>query len=267
MPEGDTIHKVAAAMRPFLLDQVCVDGWARDARLRFEDRRVISIEPLGKHLLIGFEDGFTLRSHLGLSGIWHRYSPGEAWKRPGWQVGLFLQTARDVLVCFQPKDVAWIRTRDLRHDPAIGALGPDLLDHPDLDEVLSRSRAVPPSTAIADLILDQRVASGAGNVYKSEVCFLEKVHPFTTIGELTDEHLVSIWARAVVLLEANLGPWFRTTTVDRRVAKKPKHPYYVYSRGGEPCLVCGARIESAPQGPHGRITWWCPRCQDTVHTF
>jgi endonuclease-8 len=261
MPEGDTIHKVAAAMRPFLLDKVCIDGWTRDGRLRLEDRRVLSVDPLGKQLLIGFEDGFTLRSHLGMSGSWHRYAPGEAWTRPRWQVGAFVQTADDVLVCFQPKEVEWVRTRDVKGHPVVGRLGPDLLDSPDLDVVVHRSRAVPQATAVADLILDQRVACGAGNVYKSEVCFIERVHPYTPIAELSDPRLRAIWAKARDLLEANLGPWFRTTTVDRRVAKKPARPYFVYSRGGEPCLVCGSRIRSAPQGPYARITWWCPTCQ------
>lgn len=261
MPEGDTIHKVAAAMRPFLLDRVCVDGWARDARLRFEDRRVIAIDPVGKHLLIGFEDGFTLRTHLGLTGSWHRYSPGETWKKPRWQVGAFLQTETDVLVCYAPKDVAWVRTRDLRHHAPVASLGPDLLAAPDLADVVRRSRERDPGTEIANLILDQRVASGAGNVYKSEVCFIERIHPFTPISALTDDQLRAIWTRTRDLLEANLGPWFRTTTVDRRVAKKPLHPYYVYKRAGEPCLVCGATIRREAQGPQLRSTYWCPSCQ------
>jgi endonuclease-8 len=133
-------------------------------------------------------------------------------------------------------------------------LGPDLCEtDADLDAVVRRARTlVDPSTELGVALLDQRIASGIGNVYKSEACWAERVDPFVTLGVLNDERLHAVFARAASQLRANLGPG-RRTTVPGGLA--------VYGRTRRPCRACMTPIRSRRQGEHARTTYWCPTCQ------
>ncbi len=105
---------------------------------------------------------------------------------------------------------------------------------------------------IADVLLDQRVASGIGNVYKSEVLWSLQTNPFDTIDTVADERLAQLYRRASRLLIANLTTTSRTT-VPGGLA--------VYGRRGKPCRRCATPILKKDQGQFARITTWCPRCQ------
>jgi endonuclease-8 len=144
-------------------------------------------------------------------------------------------------------------------------LGPDLLA-PSFDAagVVARARAVAAATTVGELLLDQRVACGIGNVYKSEVLFLEKLDPFAPVSRLDDECLARLYLRARGLMQANLGPWRRTTTTDLRRggwAPRGSAALHVYRRHPRPCLVCGTPVARAMQGSPERSTYYCPRCQ------
>ena len=105
---------------------------------------------------------------------------------------------------------------------------------------------------LVDVLLQQRAASGIGNVYKSELLFLEQHAPLTELRSVNDDALRALYERAHVLLRQNLGPGLRRT-----------HPggLWVYRRGGEGCLKCGTRIQRARLGRHARSTYWCASCQ------
>jgi endonuclease-8 len=112
-----------------------------------------------------------------------------------------------------------------------------------------------PAALVGEVLLDQRVACGVGNVYRSEVLFAEGVHPFLPIGTLdpaTARRLIETSAR---LLRANLHHSARITTVD------DPGGLAVYGRAGRPCVRCGRRIESRRLGDHSRGVFWCPTCQ------
>jgi endonuclease-8 len=255
VPEGDTIFRVAEVLRPMLVGKRLVEAWCRDTRAELKGRAVEAVEAVGKHLLVTLEGGIVLRSHLGLHGSWHRYDPGERWKRPRHQAGILLATAEDVLVCFGPQQVELIRARDVPRHRVLSALGPDLcLPEVDWDEVLARARAAPQSAG--DLLLDQRVASGIGNVYRNDVLFLERIHPATPSEELDDEVILRLFRLCHELLRLNLGPGARDTTRGAVPSRT-----WVYGRGGRPCFRCGTRIEKALQGTRARVTTWCPTCQ------
>ncbi|MDQ3812139.1 MAG: DNA glycosylase, partial [Chloroflexota bacterium] len=103
MPEGDTIFKTAAALRPLLVGRVVLAARARQpgpAIERVVGSQVLAVEPRGKHLVIRFSSGVALHSHLRMSGAWHRYAPGERWKRPAWQARVVLEVPDHVIVCF-----------------------------------------------------------------------------------------------------------------------------------------------------------------------
>ena len=253
MPEGDTIHRVATRLRPALVGHELV---------RFEAPRaagvppavgtlVESVEAAGKHLLIAFADGIVLRTHLRMSGSWHLYRTGERWQKPAHLVRALVEVEGWVAVCFSAPVVV------LERSPAVGHLGPDLCrPDADLDECVARlATLADPATEVADVLLDQRIACGVGNVYKSEVCFAERISPRAAVGgvdEATRRRLVEVASR---MLRANLDGGPRTTTAG------PPGSVAVYGRAGQPCRRCGSPIRVARTGPHARSTYWCPSCQ------
>ena len=266
MPEGDTVHKVAAALDPLLegqvLRRVLVGRGPKVGLGNFGDlegRRVEAVFPKGKHLFLRLEGGILLRTHLGLHGSWHRYRPDEAWRKSESQASLALWTDRDVLVCFHAREVECLRAEGFQSADATSRLGPDLLaPEIDLEEVLRRARELlEPATPLVDVLLDQRVASGIGNVYKSEVLFLEGADPAGGLGDTPDDTLRRLFRTARDLLLRNLGGGPRTT----RFEADRRGRLWVYSRRGRPCLRCTTAVQFARFGRGLRATYWCPRCQ------
>jgi endonuclease-8 len=264
MPEGDTIHKVAAAIRERLEGEALARAWARELELSsLAGRRVELVDALGKHLLVSVEGGRSLRTHLGMHGSWHRYPVGKPWKRPRRQASLLLATAADEFVCFNARDVELLHTAGIRNSNFVARLGPDLIsDAPAPGELVRRTREVGEAgMPLADVLLDQRLACGVGNVYKSEVLFLERCNPWARLGDISDGQLEALWNLAAQLLRANLGGGRRVT----RPQQDGLGRLWVYGRSGQRCLRCGrARIAARRMGAHHRSTYWCPACQAGV---
>lgn len=264
MPEGDTVFKLAHYLRPALKGYRLLGGRlaprpeADLSGIMLAGRRVEDVFARGKHLFIAFDDGRLLRSHLGMHGSWHGYARDESWQRPTRQASIVLETEPRVFVCFNAAQVEWLLADGLRERSFRQGLGPDLLgDGLDADGIARRARTRPASTPIADVLLDQRIACGVGNVYKSEVLFIERLHPLTRLDQCDDDRLRSLYRQAADLLHANLGSGPRIT----RHARDQAGGQWVYGRTGLPCLACDAPILSARLGGHQRSTFWCPVCQ------
>jgi len=271
MAEGDTLARIAVGLRPHLAGRVVLSARARlpgPQVSRVVGQRIDAVEAVGKNLLIRFENGLELRTHLGLHGSWHRYRPGEAWRRPASRAVLILEVPGAVAVCFDAPVVELFEARAEVVHPAIGDLGPDLLD-PAFDATEARRRIRLPARAdreIGEVLLDQRAMAGVGNVYKSEVLFLERVDPFAAVSTLDDETLDRLvgTARRLMIDNARPGaPAGRTTTLDPRTgARLAPSRLWVYDRAGRPCHRCGTLLRSGPQGSElPRTTYWCPSCQ------
>jgi endonuclease-8 len=269
MPEGDTVHKIARALRPQLEGARLERLWLRDeggAVAALAGARVEEVVALGKHLLValaprGGGGDRVLHVHLGMHGRWRRLEPGAA---VGAAPRLRIETAAARFACFRAPVVELMPRAHLRGHPVLARLGPDLLAE-DFDPaaIVARARRRDPAT-VAELLLDQTVACGLGNVYKSELLFLEGIGPRAQPRALADERLAALYRRGRELLLANLGGWRRTTTRPVRPGEPwlPGAPrLWVYGRHGQPCLRCGAPIAVARQGDAARATWWCPRCQ------
>ena len=209
MPEGDTLYRTAAGLRPHLLGRPVIAASARQPGPRAEmlvGATVTLVESRGKHLLIGFDSGLELRTHLGMHGSWHRYAPGERW-----------------------------------HGPP--------------------SRA--PLT-IAEALLDQRALAGIGNVYKSEVLFVERVDPFACVADLNDETVRRLVMTSRRLLLVNREDGARVTTDPNVAGRGGPGRLWVYGRAGRPCRHCGQVVLARQHGRLNRRTYWCPVCQPAV---
>lgn len=256
MPEGDTIHRAANRLRPALEGHTLV---------RFEAPRLVgdrptageridAVEARGKHLLVHFAGGLTLRTHLRMTGSWHLYRTGERWQKPAHLLRALVEADSGwVAVCFQAPVVETYH-RGAGEPPELAALGPDLTtDAPDIDAAIARIGAIAGAgTEVADVLLDQRMAAGIGNVYKSEVLFLHRLDPFTPVSDVDTERLRGILTTAHELLRANLGTSRRTTY---------RGGLAVYGRQGQECPRCGTPVRMRLQGPMARSTYWCPSCQ------
>lgn len=278
MPEGDTIHTLAAAIRAQLAGQtllkvrmrpeprghfkrggsVATPGVA-SAEGELEGRVVRDVYALGKHLFMALDDGLLLRSHLGMFGTWHRYGPAEPWQKPAWRASLALWTDRDVFVCFNAKELEVLKAGSIDHDNLVKRLGPDLLAPDfDLSAVIRRARELCAADApLVDVLLDQRIACGIGNVYKSEVLFIEAQHPLGRLRSMGDEALGRLYATARSLLQRNLGGGPRVT----RWVNDGRGGLWVYGRRAAPCLRCPGEVQYARLGADMRPTYWCPDCQ------
>jgi len=272
VPEGDTVHKVAAVLREGLVGRSLTEVQLRGVFQpeQFAAHPIEAVEALGKHLLVT-AGPLTLRVHLGMHGAWSRTGDGR--RETG---DVVLVTNEATYTCRQAKDVELFRTRERKRHPALSVLGPDLLgEEPDYAVIVQRAR-VQPQRPLGEVLLDQKVAAGLGNVYKSELAFLgpevpaEPFHkpgtgldPWAPLSRYSDEVVVGLYRRGREALLANLGGWHRTTTVDRRQKPQPRGlpTVWVYGREGQPCLRCRAPIRRRAQGDEARSTYWCPRCQ------
>ncbi|MEM7310076.1 MAG: DNA-formamidopyrimidine glycosylase family protein [Planctomycetota bacterium] len=261
MPEGDTIHKIANAIAP-LLEGRRLERFelGADRTLDLAGRRVDRVEARGKHLLVTVEGDLILRTHLGMNGSWHRYAVREPWKRPARQASLVLGTGADVFVCFNAKESECLRARTGRAADFDRRLGPDLVadEEPDLEALAGRARRLLAADApLADVLLHQGVACGIGNVYKSEVLFLHRLHPRRRLDSVDDGTLREVYATARRLLRQNLGGGARVT----RPAGDGAGDLWAYGRAGRGCFRCERPIASEVLGSGRRVTYWCPGCQ------
>ncbi len=263
MPEGDTIWRAAARLRPVLAGAELLRFEA--PRLRGDRPRpgtlIDDVEAVGKHLLVHFAGGLSLDTHMRMTGSWHLYRAGERWRKPAHLLRCRVDVPGWEAVCFSAPVVRTYRRGGPNAlgqvDDPVAHLGPDLCrPDADLDEAVARMGTVPaPTTTVAEVLLDQRVAAGVGNVYKSEVLFACGLDPFTPIEAVEVALRRRLVEVAATLLRRNLATARRTTVAG------PPGTVAVYGRARQPCRRCGTPVRSRRHGAHARSTYWCPTCQ------
>ncbi len=265
MPEGDTIHRIAVKLAPRLVGQVLERVTTQGLMRQIAGTTVTAVTAVGKHLVIDVDSGAYLRMHLGMYGRQRSYQRAEgeamiAKMSPG-RVSLALVTTTDVHLWIGARTVEISDRRAPLHRQAVSSLGPDVLAD-DFDPRVAAERAsVHATRAIADVLLDQRIASGIGNVYKCEVLFLRGIDPRTRTGDVELGRLEALYTTARELMLENLGPGMRTTR-DRLAGDVPGDDrYFVYSRSGKPCRRCQGEISCYQLGTPPRWTWSCADCQ------
>jgi endonuclease-8 len=263
VPEGDTVWTTAHVLHKALAGHEITRSEFRVSRLAAADIkgwRVAEWVSRGKHLLLRLHQptgkDWTLHSHLRMDGAWRVYAAGERWRGgPAHTIRVVVGTDKAVAVGYHLHDVELLPTTEEKR--LVGHLGPDLLgDDWDPAEAVRRL-ATQPEREIGQALLDQRNLAGIGNLYKTELCFLQGIGPWTAVRDAGD--LRALVERAHQLLHRNKhGPWQSTTGEQRRGRE-----HWVFERSGRPCRRCGTRISSTIQGdaPYQRVSYWCPRCQ------
>lgn len=258
MPEGDTLHRTASGLAPHLVGRTVTAARVRAGGpqvQRVVGATISSVEAVGKNLLIRFDNGLELRTHLRMNGSWHRYRPGERWRRPAARARLVIEVPGAVAVCFEAPVIELFETRAEAIHPTLARLGPDLLDDdwgPAHAEEAHRRLRDPARAArtISAALLDQRALAGIGNIWRNETLFVERVDPFAPVATLDEATLDRLVATARRLLRASAG------------VTRGRAPMAVYGRAGRPCRRCGTLIQTrALAGELPRTTYWCPSCQ------
>jgi endonuclease-8 len=275
MPEGDTIFRTARNIGRALMGKPVIAFRSTFPLLtRFNDdtplvgQTVDQVEARGKWLLIHFSGGGILTSHLLMNGSWHIYRHGERWQAPRFNMRIVIENSEYQAVGFRVPVARMHTQQSLARDlhvaqPANDVLIADFDAEAALARLLDRRHE-----ALADVLLDQSVFAGVGNVFKSEICFVLGLNPFRAVGTLTREEASTTIATAKKLLRANVledsgdlivtfrGQQRRTTH-----ASDPSASLWVYGRAGEPCRRCNESIRRRIRGEDARVTFWCPCCQ------
>jgi endonuclease VIII len=267
VPEGDTIHRTAVVLRRVLAGQVVTGFEIEHPKVSQAARNeeivgsmIVRVESNGKHLFIHFgtPSEVVLHTHMKMSGTWHVYRPGERWWQPESEARVVIRTETVVAPCFHPPIVELLTARELGLHPIVSALGPDIIrDEFNMDEALRRLRALP-DRDIATALLDQKVISGIGNVFKVEALFLGQTSPWAQVRDLDDEKLREIVGHARRLIRLNRDGGERRT----HFSLNPSELMWVDERAGFPCYVCGTRVESGWHPEEVRKSWYCPTCQN-----
>lgn len=202
---------------------------------------------MGKHLYMHFDGGLVLHTHMRMTGEWHVYSSGEPWRRGAHRATAVLDFGDVEAVLFAAP------VCELVGADAVGSgLGPDILG-PDLDigaiaERARRSR----HTTLAEVLIDQWVCAGIGNIYRCEALWHERVDPFVAVAGLDDDTIARVLRRARSLLRrAATGGAFLPGAA-------------VHGRAGRPCPACGTSVMARAFGKPARTVFWCPACQRGV---
>ncbi|HET7556119.1 MAG TPA: DNA-formamidopyrimidine glycosylase family protein [Gaiellaceae bacterium] len=243
MPEGDSLHRAARELQVLVGERVSVEtpnprAAAAVSADTLDGRRLESVEAVGKNLLLRFEGGLVLRSHLRMTGRWQVVERGATRRGKPWLV--LTGGEREARLWNGP--VLELTARGTRR------LGPDILaDPPDLVTMTANLRREHPTRELGDALLDQRLVAGIGNLWKAEALWHARLSPWLRLGDVGDEELERVLSEAARLMRASL---------ERRRVERA-----VYRRAGRPCPRCGGRIESRGQGDDNRTAYWCPGCQ------
>lgn len=274
MPEGDTIFRSARALNRALAGIIVTRFETAYAHLASVDddkklagRTVERVEARGKWLLMYFSGDLILVTHMRMNGSWHLYRTGERWRRPRRDMRIVIETADWSAVGFAVPVTEFHSAASLLRKTMIPALGSDLLKQ-DFD--ITRAVAGMQEHAdeqIGEVLLNQRVMAGIGNVYKSETCFICGVNPFRQVQKLDPRQLEQLVFAARRFLALNVADdadgEISTYAGLRRTTHTSDHSarLWVYGRRGEPCRRCGTPIQMRKQGVAARTTFWCPVCQ------
>ena len=241
MPEGDALRRAAARLQPLVGERLEIEtpnprAAVKQIAERLDGKELLAVDAVGKNLLLTFEGGLVLRSHLRLTGRWRLEPRGKLRTGKPW---LVLRGKRYEGVLWNGPVLELVAQRYKRR------VGPDILDEPpDLDRMVANLRAQP-ARELGDALLDQRLVAGIGNMWKAEALWAARVSPWARIAEVVDDELRGVLEHAARLMHGRLAGVRAVHRVYRRRV----------------CPRCGGRIATRRQGEDNRLTWWCPECQ------
>jgi endonuclease VIII len=272
VPEGHTLHRLATELTDvFAGFRVGVSSpqgrFEREAN-QLDGSTLLTAESAGKHLFLDFDADRIVHVHLGLIGGFEVHRDVPEVPNPVGQVRLRLVRRGGHPAYADLRGAAECAlVTSVRRAEIVGGLGPDPLRR-DADPDRAWARISRSPRAIGDLLMDQTVLAGVGNVYRAEVLYRQRIHPRRPGRTLRASRWHAVWTDLVQLMAAGV----RTGRIDtvrpehtpEAMGREPRADdhggeVYVYRRTGQPCLVCGTKIRTDVLA--GRNIFWCPQCQ------
>jgi endonuclease-8 len=244
MPEGDTLHRAAARLQPLVGERLEVEtphprAQAVISAAQLDGRRLESVTAVGKNLVLRFEGGVVLRSHLRMSGRWTIRPRGSDMHGRPW---LVLRGPELEGVLFGGP-VLELHTR------ALARLGPDILaSPPDLDGMLARIRRADSTRTLGETLQDQTLVAGIGNTWAAETLWQARLSPWLRLADVPEADRHRALETAARLMQASVD-----------AGREPRRQ--VYNRAGRPCPRCRTLIRAWGLGDDNRTAYWCPVCQ------
>lgn len=267
MPEGNVIHHQARRLsRAFKGTAVRIDSpqgrFAEGAAL-VDKHLLTGAEAYGKHLYLGFDNGLWIHIHLGLFGKW-RFGTGTPPTAEG-QLRLRMQNGRSWAELRGPTVCEVLD--DAQKETSLAKVGPDPI-RKDADPERAWHRVHRSSQSIGQLLMDQTVFAGVGNIYRAEVLFRHRISPYREGKDITRKQFDAIWADLATLMTAGTRSGRIDTVRDEHMPEAMGRPpredrhggeVYVYRRADQRCYLCESKVRMADMA--GRNLYWCPRCQ------
>ncbi len=243
MPEGDALHRAASSLQVLVGQTLAVETPNPRAAVKqlapvLDGRRLEGVEAVGKNLLLRFDGGLVLRSHLRMKGRW-RVLPRDA---PLFGTPWLVLRGDDHVAALWHGPVLELDRGVARR------VGPDILaEPPAFDAMLANLRRERQERTVGEALVDQRLVAGVGNMWKAEALWEARISPWRPLADVADDDLRAALEAAHRMMRARLDGTGGS--------------HGVYRRKGRPCPRCGAAIKSWPQGDGARMAYWCPRCQ------
>lgn len=223
-------------------------------------QHLTNIETRGKHLLLHLSNNETIHTHAMQYGSWQVGERGMTLRKSATYVRLRLVTSAHEAVFYHGPVIELLTADELANHAALLALGPDVMSfHFDRDEAARRVHAEG-DRPIGDVVLDQRVVAGLGNIFKLEGLFLARIDPRRAAASVTPAELDLLWTELIPLMWRGTERYGKTTTTPPDL-QQAGHGHWVYRRQRKPCLRCTTPIEMVRQGDLDRSTYFCPHCQ------
>ena len=244
VPEGDSLHRAARRLQAIVGQRVAAESphpraQAERVAERIDGKVLESVTAHGKNLLLRFEGGIVVRSHLRVSGRWTVRPRGERRNGKPW---LVLRGER-------AEAILWNGPVLELHTRALGRLGPDILERPPhIEAMLERLRATDGTRWFGEALLDQSLVAGIGNMWLAEALWEARLSPWRRLAGVDEDERRRALETAAELMRGS---------VDRG----REGPRQVYRRVGRPCPRCRTPIRSWGQGDDNRMAYWCPTCQ------
>ncbi len=263
MAEGHTVARWGDALQALVGEQVVETRAPKRWQERAADligATVTDVRTHGKHMVLSFSAPYVIHAHAMQYGSWQIGERGLEPRKESRYVRLRIVTDHHEALFFHGPVMEILTLDEFAAHARYHDLGPDLLHEGfDVDFVVGRIR-VAGRRDVADVIVDQRVVAGIGNIYKSEGLFLAQIHPRQAASTVSVRKLQKLFAELIPLMQDGRTRYGAIITLPNDM-QVDRNRNWVYRRRAKPCFVCGTPIEMIRQGELQRMTFFCPRCQ------
>ena len=269
MAEGHAVARWGDALRHLVGDTVRAIQTPPRWRERADGlvgERMTAVVTRGKHLVLEFSNDWVIHTHAMQYGSWQIGTRRETLRKDARFIRLRIDTLRRRAVFYHGPVMEVLSRQEFASHERFNALGPDVL-HPAFNvSAVFPSIVAQGDREIGDVVLDQRVVSGIGNIYKSEGLFLAAIDPCQKASVVALDDMATFFSEVIPLMQAGRQRFGMIATLPEELRYEPWMRTWVYRRRGHPCFVCGSSIQMIRQGVFQRTTYFCPHCQRPLST-